>query len=183
MRKEKLENIHPNLYDGYNALPKYLYRAYTLEVVDRNEFFCLLYLFSKANPYGKCYITNLELAQEIFGADKKRDYIRKIIGSLKTKSFLYFDSNKGNRNKYEVTLYFFMCSGGNWILPGRMISNNLSEVAEQNPKLLDGAGIKSTANVNTDKFRKFRGDNNENNNKNNNENNMLSIKEILEKKI
>lgn len=183
MRKEKLENTHPELYDGYNALPRYLYRAYTtLGTVDRNEYFTLLLLFSKANPYGKCSITNLELAQEMFGSEKKRDYARKIIGSLKAKSFLHFDSNKGNRSKYEVTLYFFMRSGGNWILPDKMISNISSEVLYQNPKLLGGGGIESTVRIDTEDVLKFRGGNNKNDNENYNEKTMLSIKEIIKGK-
>ena len=176
--KKELEKIHPELYDGYISLPRLLLRHYRNGTMIRNEYLLLNYLYSSANPFGKCFVTNSDIAEEVFGSTKKRDYARKLVGELKKKGYIHFGGNQGKRYKYEIQLRYFLTSGGSWVLPENQ--SNQSDVEEKSPNFQNNKLAVEKGNSGDEGVQEVRGDNNENDNENKNKNNNKSNIESIE---
>jgi len=179
--KKELEKIHPELYDGYISLPRLLLRHYRNGTMIRNEYLLLNYLYSSANPFGKCFVTNSDIAEEVFGSTKKRDYARKLVGELKKKGYIHFGGNQGKRYKYEIQLRYFLTSGGSWVLPENQSNqSNQSDVEEKSPNFQNNKLAVEKGNSGDEGVQEVRGDNNENDNENKNKNNNKSNIESIE---
>jgi hypothetical protein len=102
MQKEKI--------DSYVILPRSIvsdYRNGRLSIPERN---LLTWLRSNGNPYGIAHVDLELLSKETFNTKVDKSYVNRLMLSLKSKRYIWYQERKGRRGSFEVHM-------GIWILP------------------------------------------------------------------
>lgn len=102
MQKEKIAN--------YVILPRSIvsdYRNGRISIPERN---LLTWLRSNGNPYGIANVDLELLSKETFNTKVDKSYINRLMLSLKSKRYIWYQERKGRRGSFEVHM-------GDWILP------------------------------------------------------------------
>lgn len=100
--------------DNYVVTPRYIasdYRNGKITIPERNLW---LWLRVCGSPYGIATISMETLAKEAFNQPVQKNYINKILISLKSKRYVWYSDRTGRRGSFEVHM-------GDWILPSKQI--------------------------------------------------------------
>lgn len=90
-----------------NILSKYWNKE-----INRNEYFLYLHLRNCCDPYGKCKTSINDIRSEVFGNKVGKNYVNKILLSLKSKKLIWFKGRQGVRGSFEVHFGDFIVPGG-----------------------------------------------------------------------
>lgn len=100
--------------DNYVVTPRYIasdYRNGKITIPERNLW---LWLRVCGSPYGIATVSMETLAKESFNKPVDKNYINKILLSLKSKRYVWYSDRSGRRGSFEVHM-------GDWILPSKHI--------------------------------------------------------------
>lgn len=104
MSKHELKNFVIVMRDIAQA-----YRDHRLSRAERDVY---LWMRINANPYG-FYVVSLEsISLDVFGSTKHKNYVNRLLLSLKSKRFIYYKQRSGRRGTFEVHF-------GDWLLPSK----------------------------------------------------------------
>lgn len=96
----------------YVVVPREIATAYRQRLINRPERDVYLWMRVNANPYGIAIMTLEGIAEDVLGSSKKKNYANRILLSLKSKRWVYYEQRSGQRGSFEVHF-------GDWILPTR----------------------------------------------------------------
>ncbi len=100
--------------DNYVVTPRYIrsdYHSGKITIPERNLW---LWLRVCGSPYGIATVSMETLAKEAFNQPVQKNYINKILISLKSKRYIWYSDRSGRRGSFEVHM-------GDWILPSKQI--------------------------------------------------------------
>ena len=98
--------------DNYTITPRYIaadYRNGKITIPERN---LLLWLRVNGSPYGIAIVDMATYANETFNSPVDKNYINKILLSLKSKRYIWYMDRAGRRGSFDVHM-------GDWILPSK----------------------------------------------------------------
>lgn len=106
MKKEQ-ENQNENPLSNWIVFPRNIASLYKNGEINRAEFFVYCYLRIQCNPYGICTTHMEALRDDVFGKEggKKsvsKNYVNKILLSLKSKRLLFYLYRTGRSGSFEV---------------------------------------------------------------------------------
>jgi len=100
--------------DNYTITPRYIaadYRNGKITIPERN---LLLWLRVNGSPYGIAIVDMATYANETFNSPVDKNYINKILLSLKSKRYIWYMDRAGRRGSFDVHM-------GDWILPSKQL--------------------------------------------------------------
>ncbi len=106
MKNEKLEN--------WIIIPRKVAYDKRAGIISKNELFILMWLRLNGNPYGITTTSLRDINEDLFENKFTISYINKIILSLRSKRYLYYEDRTGRRGSFDVHF-------GDWILPDKNI--------------------------------------------------------------
>jgi hypothetical protein len=123
---------------NYVVVPRSVAADYRNGRINRAELQTYLWMRINGNPYGIAHMSLETVAEDVFGSSKKKNYVNKIMLSLKSKRYIFYEQRSGRRGSFEVHF-------GEWIIPskdeaGKPIIKNLdylfSDAAVRRPRLV-----------------------------------------------
>lgn len=97
---------------NYVVVPRVVAADYRNGRINRAELQTYLWMRINGNPYGIAYMSLETVAEDVFGSSKKKNYVNKIMLSLKSKRYIFYEQRSGRRGSFEVHF-------GEWIVPGK----------------------------------------------------------------
>lgn len=107
MQKQRLEN--------YVVLPRQIVSDWRNGLISKPERNLYTWLRQNGNPYGVAVVDLELLSKEAFNNEVGKSYINKLMLSLKSKRYIWYEERAGRRGSFEVRM-------GDWILPTKSIS-------------------------------------------------------------
>lgn len=101
------------------------------------EFYVYTWVRLNASPYGVAIISLSDIRNDIYDGEVSENYINKLLLSLKSKKYIYYQRRAGRRGSFEVHF-------GDWILPNKTIKT-LDKYF--NPEVVRGSDIPQTPNL------------------------------------
>src|SRR3989344_8387522 len=194
MKKEQTRENEHHL-SNWIPFPRKIASDYKNGIITRAEYHVYCHIRLQCNPYGIATIHLDALKDDVFGSESSeksvtKNYVNKILLSLKSKRMLFYENRTGRVGSFEVRF-------PNFITPGKHLTaiNNLFETeiskkdthpsnAEQSEAITEVGGINqkiklpeniiNKANSDVNKFEEIRGSNNDTNIENYIENTDLS---------
>jgi hypothetical protein len=105
-------NMKETIDSGWVAVPRLLLSDKSVGVLTLPEFRVLSWLFISANPYGIARVSLGNITDDVFGGEVTKSWANKIVLSLKSKRYIWFESRNGRRGSFEVHLDNFLLSKG-----------------------------------------------------------------------
>lgn len=102
---------------NYVVVPRSIAADYRNGVINRAELHTYLWMRICGNPYGIAHMSLETVAEDVFGSSKKKNYVNKIMLSLKSKRYIFYEQRSGRRGSFEVHF-------GDWIVPGKNEAGN-----------------------------------------------------------
>jgi len=102
---------------NYVVVPRSVASDYRNGLINRAELSTYLWMRINGNPYGIAHMSLETIAEDVLGSSKKKNYVNKILLSLKSKRYIYYEHRSGRRGSFEVHF-------GEWILPGKSEAGN-----------------------------------------------------------
>ena len=102
---------------NYVVVPRVVAADYRNGRINRAELQTYLWMRINGNPYGIAHMSLETIAEDVFGSSKKKNYVNKIMLSLKSKRYIYYKHRSGRRGSFEVHF-------GEWIIPGKNEAGN-----------------------------------------------------------
>lgn len=137
--------------DNYVVTPRYIasdYRNGKITIPERNLW---LWLRVCGSPYGIATVSLETLAKETFNKPVDKNYINKLLLSLKSKKYVWYSDRTGRRGSFELHM-------GDWILPSKYIKT-LDKYFEgdvvRGEKLMETYGIPEVETEVTDLSQSF----------------------------
>ncbi len=100
----------------YITNPRFLASDFKSGKITRNELLLLLWLRLNTNPFGILTVNLSAIQEDIFYDTKNNNYANKLMLSLLSKRYLYYENRQGRRGSFEVHF-------GDWLLPNKTIRN------------------------------------------------------------
>lgn len=97
---------------SYVIFPRYILEDYRNGLITKPEFIIYCYLRLSGNPYGKAYTSFENINNDMFSGKVSKNYINRVMLSLKNKEYLHYDSRKGRRGSFEVRFGDFLSPEG-----------------------------------------------------------------------
>lgn len=106
--QKRLENWVP--------FPRKIANDYRNGIITRDEYFIYSWLRLNADAFGVSTTSLDNLSNDVLRKKNKKNYVNKLLLSLKEKRFIYYSRRTGRRGTFDVHL-------GDFILPNKVISN------------------------------------------------------------
>ena len=195
MKKEQ-ENQTENPITNWVVFPRSIASLYKNGEINRAEFFVYCYLRIQCNPYGICTTHMEAIRNDVFGKEggKKsvsKNYVNKILLSLKSKRLLFYLDRTGRSGSFEVHfpdfidpnkkitsiehLFIKEASQLEVDTVGDKKSEDSTEVEAKNQKLVVPDNLDLAIKQGTNDSGEFRGYNNDTDNQKKIENTDLSV--------
>lgn len=101
--------------ENFITTPRFIASDYKHGVISRNELILFQWLRLNANPYGIATASISAIKQDMFPTTTE-NYVNKLLLSLRSKKYLYFQTHQGRRGSFEVRF-------GDWMLPNKQVVN------------------------------------------------------------
>lgn len=88
--------------DSFVVFPRHILSDLRGGVITYAEFSVLCYLRLSCDPYGVSNTSLENINNDVFQGRNTKNYINKIMLSLKSKKFLYYKSRRGHRGSFEI---------------------------------------------------------------------------------
>lgn len=111
-----MENVASgnNKLDSFVTFERKILTALRSGEITPNEYFVYGYIRLSGNPYGVATTSFENIRNDIFLGKVGISYCNRLLLSLKSKRYIYYDDRRGRRGSFEVHL-------GDWILPSKEI--------------------------------------------------------------
>lgn len=103
-----MEEKKPN----YTTLPRAIWSDWENGKLSTPERNLLYVLRAKGNPYGYCSADMAGLAMDAFNSPVDKSYINKLLLSLRSKKYVWYQDRQGRRGSFQVHLDLWLMKDG-----------------------------------------------------------------------
>lgn len=130
------EPTRPTKPQNFVTVNRSILADYHNKKICRGEYLIFLHLRVSCDPYGRCHTSLSDINQDVFGGLVGKNYINKLLLSLKSKKLLWFERRQGSRGVFIIEF-------GDLVLPNKKIKtlNIHHEPNTETPK--DSSGTRT----------------------------------------
>jgi hypothetical protein len=133
MEEDELESQEVS----FTINPRQIFYDYNNGLITTAERTLLLWMRLQGTPYGFAHFNMKALAEDTFTKTVDPSYINRLLGSLRSKGYIYYKDRKGCRGSFQVHFDYWIVSKGIVLrLDGGMrkiVSTKTANVSEDNP--------------------------------------------------
>jgi hypothetical protein len=116
---------------NYTTLPRQILSDWENGKLSNPERNLLFFLRSKGNPFGYCSVEMGALAIDAFNSPVDKSYINKLLLSLRSKRYIWYENRKGHRGSFQVHLDLWLMKDGGL----RMLDQYFSQTPVRNKEV------------------------------------------------
>jgi hypothetical protein len=98
---------------NYTTNPRQIWWNWEEGLISTPERNLLYVLRAQGNPYGFCSVDMGILARDAFNTSVDKNYINKLLLSLRSKRYIWYKNRKGRRGSFQVHLDLWLLKEGN----------------------------------------------------------------------